>query len=302
MAPSLEEARSQARVMFDAADYERSLKIAREGLTAAPDDVELLVLAGRAGVELDAEDAVEHLRRATEVSPDDAGAWHHYGEALAADGRMAEADAAFRRAVELDPHDQLALTHLGHTALATGRSEEGVGYLARAADIAHAGAGASTASISLVEMYRSFGQYEEALTHARQLAEAVPDDPLAGLDVAELALAAGRFDEARAAFERLRELDDVPGHEVYPVLGLIQVEIAAGDYERAQAFCGQAAAIDPYGLGADVASFVREQRGEQTDEPAPTGAEVERALSSSLADYRRMLADDRPLGMEEGVG
>jgi Flp pilus assembly protein TadD len=302
MASSPEEARSQARVMFDSAEYERSLEVAREGLAAAPDDVELLVLAGRAGVELDAEDAVEHLRRATEVAPADADAWHHYGEALAADGRMAEADAAFRRAVELDPRDQAALTHLGHTSLAAGRSEEGVGYLARAADIAHAGAGASTAVISLVEMYRSFGQYEEALAQARRLADALPDDALAWLDVAELAVAAGRLDEARAAFDRLRQLDDIPGHEVYPVLGLIQVEIAAGDFERAQALAEQAAAIDPYGLSTDVATFVREQRGEQSDEPGPTSAEVEQALASSLADYRRTLADDRTLGMEENVG
>lgn len=302
MAPSLEDARHQARVAFDAADYERSLEIARQGLTANADDVELLVLAGRAGVELDADDAVEHLRRATEVAPDDAGAWHHYGEALAAEGQMAEADAAFRRAVELDPHDQLALTHLGHTALATGHSEEALGYLAKAADIAHVNAGASTAVISLVEMYRSMGQYEEALSQARRLAEAVPDDALAGLDVAELAVAAGRLDEARAAFERLRELDDVPGHEVYPVLGLIQVEIAAGNWSQAGTLCEQAAAIDPYGLSGDVASFVREQRGEQSDEPAPTSAEVEQALTSSLTDYRRTLADDRRLAMEEGIG
>jgi Flp pilus assembly protein TadD len=199
MAAAVEEARRQARVMLDAAEYERSLEIALEGLREAPDDVELLVLAGRAGVELDAEDAVDHLRRATDLAPAHAGAWHQYGEALAAEGRMEEADAAFRRAVELDPDDQVALSHLGHTALAAGRSEEGVGYLAKAADIAHAGAGTSTAAISLVDMYRSFGQHEEALAQARRLADAVPDDVLARLDVAELAVTAGRLDEARSA-------------------------------------------------------------------------------------------------------
>jgi Flp pilus assembly protein TadD len=293
------EARDRARAMYDAGEYEQSLEAARAGLSEAPDDAELLVLAGRAGLELDADDATEHLRRATEIAPDDAAAWHHYGEALATDGQMAEADAAFRRAVELDPEDQVALTHLGHTSVAAGHNEEGVSYLARAADIAHAGSGMSSASISLVDMYRSFGQYEEALTQAKRLAEAAPDDVLAGLDVAELSASLGRIEDARAAFERLREIDDVPGHEAYPLHGLIQVAIQAGDWDRAGELVEQAAAIDPHGLTTDVSAFVSEQSGEELEEPAPTRTEVEEALQSSLSDYRRMLADDRRLATEE---
>jgi tetratricopeptide (TPR) repeat protein len=181
-----------------------------------------------------------------------------------------------------------------------------VEYLAKAADIAHAGAGTSTAAISLVDMYRSFGQYEQALAQARRLADAVPDDVLARLEVAELAVAAGRLDEARSAYERLRELDDVPGHEVYPLHGLIQVEITAGDWGRARELTDQTAALEPYGMTADVASFVREQVGERTaeelDHPVPTRQEVDDALAASLAEYRRMLIDDRPLIAGEPIG
>lgn len=253
-------AREQARALFDAADFERSLEVAGQALNDAPDDVELLVLAGRAGVELDDGDAVARLRRATELAPDHASAWHHLGEALAAEGEMPEAEAAFRRAVELDPDDQVALTHLGHTALASGRREEGVGYLARAADLAHTAHTASSASISLVDMYRSFGQYEDALAQARLVAEAAPEDPLAWLDVAELSLELGQLDEARAAFERLREVDDVPGH---------------------------------------VAGLMIEQMAEPEK---PSGAQAQEALASSLADYRRMLADNRRLSAGDVIG
>jgi tetratricopeptide (TPR) repeat protein len=104
----------------------------------------------------------------------------------------------------------VALTHLGHTSLAAGRSEEGVDYLARAAGNIR---GASTAAISLVDMYRSFGRYDEALAQARLVADAAPDDPLAWLDVAELSLTLGKVDDARSAYERLGELDDMPGEE-----------------------------------------------------------------------------------------
>jgi Flp pilus assembly protein TadD len=305
MGTTADDARDRARGFLNAADFDASLSAAQEGLSSAPDDVELLVLAGRAGVELESDDAVEHLRRATELAPDNPAAWHHLGEALAAEGAMDEADAAFRRAVELDPDDQLALTHLGHTALAGGRRDEGVGYLARAADLAHA---ASSASISLVDMYRSFGQYDDALAQARRIADSAPEDRLAWLDVGELSLQTGQPDEARAAFERLRELDEVPGHEAYPLHGMIQVELARERWEPAGDLVAQAAAIDPHGLSTVLAAFIREQTGQaDTDdadgsEPAPTRDQVDALLAGSLADYRRMLADDRLLRGGDLVG
>jgi tetratricopeptide (TPR) repeat protein len=304
MGSTVDDARDRARGFWDAGDFDASLNAAVEGLGSTPDDVDLLVLAGRAGVELDAEEAVGYLRRATELGPENASAWHHLGEALAAEGAMEEAEAAFRRAVELDPDDQLDMTHLGHTALAAGRRDEGVGYLARAADIAHA---ASSASISLVDMYRSMGQYEDALTQARRVAEATPEDRIAWLDVAELSLQTGRLDEARGAFERLRELDEVPGHEAYPLHGMIQVELARDRWEPAGDLVAQAAAIDPYGLSTVLAAFVGEQTGEATarddaDAPTPTRDEVDAVLAGSLADYRRMLADDRLLRGGDLVG
>jgi Flp pilus assembly protein TadD len=288
--------------LFDAAEFERCRDVALKGLQDAPDDVALLVLAGRAGVEVGADDTVDHLRRATELAPDDPGPWHYLGEALATEGAMSEADAAFRKAVELDPDDQVALTHLGHTALATGRNEEGVGYLAKAADIAHA---VSTASISLVDMYRSFGQYDEALEYARKVAEGASDDLLAWLDLAELSLQVRQLDEASGAFERLRELDDVPGHEAYPLHGLMLVEIRREAWEAARQLAAQAATLDPHGLSADVAAFLGQQTGEPPDpeqEPPPTEPEVEQALLGSLTDYRRMLADSRRLGAGDLVG
>jgi Flp pilus assembly protein TadD len=306
MASTADSARERSRAHLEAGEFGDSLRAAREGLDAVPDDVELLVLAGRAGVEVDSDDAVEHLRRATELAAEDAAAWHYLGEALAAEGLTDEADGAFRRAVELDPEDEIALTHLGHTSLAAGREDEAVGYLVRAADNI---AGASTAAISLVDMYRSFGRYEEAAAQAKRLAQAVPDDALAWLDVAELTLEVGQLDEARAAFERLRELDDVPGHEAYPIHGMLRVAVRGDEWERAQQLADQAAAIDPQGLGSDVGAFLRARsgsggEGEGEDEPgsAPTAAELDAALASSLAEYRRTLADDRRPRVGDSIG
>jgi tetratricopeptide (TPR) repeat protein len=177
--------------------------------------------------------------------------------------------------------------------MAVGRDQEGVGYLARAADGL---GGASTASVSLIDMYRSFGQNDEALEQARRLAEAAPDDIVARLDVAELSLAVGNVDGAREAFGALRDLDDIPGHEAYPLHGLIRVAIAQEQWEQALELAGQARAIDPHGLSTDVEAFLRAQTGAATDPDAaapPSREAVENALDASLVEYRRMHADDR---------
>jgi tetratricopeptide (TPR) repeat protein len=291
--------RERARAHFAAGEYRQTLELASQALAGAPDDVELLVLAGRAGLEEGA-DAIQPLRRASELAPQDAQSWHYLGEALAAEGLTVEADSAFRKAVELDPEDHVALSHLGHTSLVAGRDEEGVSYLARAADTT---SGASTAAISLVELYRSFGQPDKALAQARQLADAVPDDALAWLDVAELSLELGELDTASEAFETLRNLDDVPGREVYPLHGLLKVEIGRGGWERARELAGEAAAIDPRGRSREIVAFVNEQAGgEDGEQPPPSREEVDAALTASLAEFRRLHADDRRLGSGEQDG
>ncbi len=288
----------QASAQLQGGEYRAAREAALAGLADTPEDVELLVLAGRAGVELDAEDATEQLRRATELAPEYADAWHYLGEALATEGQMDEAGAAFRRAVELNPDDQVALSHLGHTSAASGREEEAVGYLSQAAQSMR---GASTAAINLVDMYRMLGHYEDALAQARRIAEAEPDDLLGALDVAELSLEVGQLDEAVAAFQRLRELDDAPGHELYPLHGMLKAEIQREQWQRALELAREAPLSDAEGRAVNLIAFLQAQLDEPAEQ-APTREELDAALSASLFEYRRMHADDRRLASEDLLG
>ena len=300
---SADTAAQRADAHLQAGEFREAREAARNGLAQAPEDVELLILAGRAGVELDSEDATEQLIRASELAPEHADAWHYLGEALATEGRMDEANDAFRRAVELNPADQVALSHLGHTSAATGNQEEAVGYLSQAAQ--NMGR-ASTASISLVDMYRTLGQYEQALAQAKLIAEAEPDDLMATLDVAELSLEVGKLEEAFAAFTRLRELDEVPGRAIYPLHGLIKAEIARERWEPALEIAREAAGADEQGRTQIVIAFLEVQAGvpseAEGEAPAPTREEVDAALTVSLSEYRRMHADDRRLAAEDLLG
>ena len=299
----------QARAQFEAGEFAQARTTAMEGLAGAPADVALMRIAGRAGVETGADDAVEQLRRVAELQPDSADAWRDLGDALAAEGRTDEANEAFRRVLDIDPDDELALTALGHTAFAAGATSDAVSMLEQAADRR---SGATTAAISLVEMYRTLGQRDEALAAARRLAAAAPDEPLYALDVGELALETGNADEAVEAFSRLRELVDQPEQEVGALHGLVKAELARDRREAALDVARQASAIDTVGRSTGVLAHLEADlgvesspddavaRGQSTAflqaiQAPPSRQEAEELIDATLADLRRSLGG-------EGVG
>jgi Flp pilus assembly protein TadD len=290
----------EARAHLEAGQFEKARAAASEGLQGDPDDAELLRVAGRAGVELDADDAVDQLRKVTELEPDSGEAWRDLGDALAAEGRTDEAADAFRKAVELNPDDEVALTALGHAEFAAGKGEGALSHLEQAAERTQ---GMSTAAISLVQMYKAVGQTEEALAAAQKVAEADPDDVAAALDVAELSLDVGRLDEALSAFERIREMEDLPDHEVYALHGMILVELKRDGADQARELAREAARVDEYGRTAGVLAHLEPETAEdEAAEPPPSRDEVESALQESLREHRRLHAEDRRLLAEDLFG
>jgi tetratricopeptide (TPR) repeat protein len=289
------DAAADARALLDAGDLREARRVALAGLEGRPDDLELLRVAGRAGVELGADDAVDQLRAVADGRPDDADAWRDLADALATEGRTDEASEAFRRVLQLEPQDEAALTALGHAAYATGGGQDAVSFLEQAAERSP---GASSAMISLVDMYREMGQPEEALAAAVKIAEASPNDTKALLDVAELNVELARHDEAQQAFERIREVDELPDHEVYALHGMIQLALAREDFDRALELAREARAVDTHGRTATVVAFL-EARGGEDEESAPTLDEVNATLGGSLAEHRRLHAEDRPMQPED---
>jgi tetratricopeptide (TPR) repeat protein len=293
----------EARSHFEAGAFASAREAAIGGLEGAPDDVELLRLAGRAGVEVGSGDAVDRLRRVSELQPESAEAWRDLADALAAEGRTEEATEAFRKVLEIEPEDEVALTALGHTAFQAGKGDDAVSMLEQVAGRA---AGASTAAISLVDMYRTLGQTAEALAAARRVAAADPENALALLDVAELALETGDLEAAADAFARLREVLELPDGQVAALQGAIKVELARGQPEQALELARQASAIDSIGRTAGVLAHLEAELGaDETPDEAiargattvfiqaqavpPSAAEVDSLLDATLADLRRAL-------------
>ncbi len=283
--PATSDQYEKALSLFDSGDFQASHDLAVRGLGERPQDVSLLRLAGRAGVESDAAGASGYLEQAVELEPENPDAWGELGDALLYEGRLAEATKAFHRAVELRPDDVSTLVHLAHATYAGGDAEGASGYIAQAVERDPENAATRRA---LVDIYRGSGRLEEAVATAAQLSETSPDDVLAALDVAELSLALHRPEAASAAFSRLRTVDDDPEHEIYAYHGMIQAEIQQDQWRRALDLAIEATRVDRYGRTTDVLAYIVTQVFGQADRPAPTRAEVDEALAASQVEHRRL--------------
>jgi len=275
----------EARESYDAGDFEAARDKAVAGLAERPDDAELLRIAGLSGVELDDPEAIGYLQKVTEIAPDDADAWRELGGALTMSGRLDEAGAAFRKATDLRPSDTRVLVDLGHVVLGSGQVEEALPYFEQAREHEP---GNTEALPALVEVYRRAGRREDGLAVAKELSDVRPDDVVAALDVADLALELDRLDEAEAACRRARGADDDPEHEVFLLHALIELEIRRERWRRALDLAVEATRVDRLGRTTDVLAFVVAQVFGEPDRPAPPREEVERALADSRAEHRRL--------------
>jgi tetratricopeptide (TPR) repeat protein len=274
----------RAEAAFAAGEFETSRALALEALAARPDDGRLLDLAGRASLELDADDAATFLRRAVERDPERDTSWRSLGLALLNDGDLEGAVAAFARAVALRPEQADALSDLGHTQFALGQRREATETLERAASLDATAVGTLR---SLLEMYLQTGDLDAALATAIRIQERQPDDPLALTDIADLHLALGQLDEAAAAYARLRTVDAEPGHEIYAYHGLIETEIRRERWRRALDLAVDATRVDRDDLTTQILAFVVARVFGPGERAAPSRGEVETALGQERQEHRR---------------
>jgi tetratricopeptide (TPR) repeat protein len=270
---------------YEQGDFRAARDVAERGLSDRPDDVNLLRLAGKSGMELDLDDASGFLSKAVELEPENADAWRELGDALLNENRLKDATNAFRQAVELRPNDVGSLVQLAHTAYAAGDPEDAIGAVRQAVERDPNSLGARRA---LLEIYRAAKRPEDALAAAEELAESDPSDALALLDVAELYLSLDHPVDATAAFARLRKVDEDPDHEIYAVHGMIEAEIRRERWRRALDLAIEATRIDRLGRTTDVLAYVVAQVFGAADRPAPTREEVDEALAASRAEHRRL--------------
>ena len=94
MASVTNDAMQQAQAFFNAGNYRRCRELVAESLSRAPDDIDLLRLAGRCALELNAGDAAPYLQKVVNLRPDDVDSWRDLGDALMEEGNLGEAAAS----------------------------------------------------------------------------------------------------------------------------------------------------------------------------------------------------------------
>ncbi|MEZ5293730.1 MAG: protein kinase [Vicinamibacterales bacterium] len=213
--------------------------------------------------------------------------------------RRTEGDLAalplFRRAVELDPDFALAHARLGTAYSNLGDADqtrahtirafelrERVGQLerlyieARYYDVVqHDEAKAleayrvsiatypsdHTSRVNAAAILMNRGEYEPATALLREATTLAPEEPLAGVNLGEVLLQTGRYDEARKELERVLQLrDDVLEHVV-----LMTAAIYSGDAELEARQRQWALAVDDHPQSASLLWQVALHRGRAAD-------------------------------------
>jgi len=197
--------RAEARSL--AGDAAGALVDARRASELAPSDARAWHSLGIAAADAgERELAIESFGRATRLDPSYARGWNNLGNALRAGGRRIEALAAFGRAVVADPRYAF-----GWTNLAVARRDEGDD--AGAADAAKRAldldARQRTARIVIAGVARRAGDLDHAIdAYQRALADR-PDDAATRLALAGTLAERDDMEAARTAYARAAE--DDPG-------------------------------------------------------------------------------------------
>jgi tetratricopeptide (TPR) repeat protein len=280
---------AEAEQALGAGDLSGAHAAALQGLASDPDDPGLLRMAGRAAFELGLDDATTHLRRVTELTPDDPQAWRDLGAALLADGNIDQATEALGEAVGKDAQDITAMVSLAHLEQAAGRIERAIELLEGATKAAPDDADALR---GLVDVYRAEGRDEAAVGPAAQLVAGHPDDVLAILDLVELHMALDQHNEAIAALRRLRKADTEPGHNLYAYHALIEVEIARGGWRHALDLALEAAEIDRLPLTTELLAFVSGQVFGSRGQTSLAVDDIRRRLAARRQEHHRIHVED----------
>ncbi|MER5216120.1 tetratricopeptide repeat protein [Streptomyces sp. NPDC002838] len=214
-------------------DIDRALAIAPRSLTALHNKGATLLALWRPA------EALDVLRRAAEIKPDDGDVWYNIMRAAYRleryeqareyweEARRLRGDSAgllvykglihrrlhghdekelacYEQALELDPKSAWAWFSRGETLHQLDRSQEALPCYDRAVDLVPGYAEAWNRKSSVLQ---GLGRHEEALSWIDHAVEAVPDDPMVWGHKGRTLIELGRLEEALPCFERWRELD-----------------------------------------------------------------------------------------------
>ena len=177
---------------------ERADELAKRAVAAAPDLVEArLALAYTAGWKYDYAKAVEILRTAVQMEPENSHAWDTLSWALAYEQppEAAEAEKAAREAIRLEPALPVAHYHLGRALIFEGRYDEANKAFERGGELG----GGNYPDLGAAQVYLAQGNYDAAA--ARLLKDGEPKQAINSYFLTAAYAAKGDKEKAFASLE-----------------------------------------------------------------------------------------------------
>lgn len=229
--------------------------------------------------------AVRSMRRATDLSPQNARLFASRGGLEYELGKLEQARQSFAKALGLDPELPDALFGMAASLHASGRPSDAIFYYLvylreRTEDV--------RAMIYLAGAYQATGQPAEAVELFERALSLSPGNPevhgLYGRTLYEL----GRIDEARTHLLRATELGSTDS-DVHRVLGLTQM--AAGQVEAGRDELERAVKSDPSSVAARIelaTKLIDDGRAEEALEHARRAADL--AVAGDLPEYEKVAA------------
>jgi adenylate cyclase len=169
--------------------------------------------------------AERELRRAIELRPSYAVAYHWLAHLMEAVGKLEEAVSWERRALEIDPNSPLVNTGLGHMLADSGRADEAMNLYARVikSDPAYI-----SAHVMKSELHIVLSQFEAGVEEARKAVD-IEKTPPTELNLAWAFAAAGKRDQAQPILDDVRARS---GREHVCPVGFGIAELAMGRTEE----------------------------------------------------------------------
>jgi tetratricopeptide (TPR) repeat protein len=148
----------------------------------------------------EADQAIDHYRRAIALRPDYPEAHYNLGRLLVEQGQLDDAIAHYERAAAINPADAEAQNNLGVTLFGIGRGDDAIAHYRKALEIRPDYA---EAACNLANALIAKGDYDGAVTQYTACLAAMPDQEQAQYNLAGALLRKGRTDEAIVEYQKV---------------------------------------------------------------------------------------------------
>ena len=151
----------------------------------------------------EADQAIDHYRRAVALRPDYAEAHYNLGRLLVEHGQLADAIAHYERAAAINPADAEAQNNLGVTLFGIGRPDDAIAHYQKALEIRPDYA---EASCNLANALITKDDFDGAIARYTACLAAIPDQEEAQYNLASALLRKGRTDEAIIQYQKVLQM------------------------------------------------------------------------------------------------